>query len=237
VVPKKQRCVWMSAGILSYQLCDREFDCDRCPLDQAMRMHFSRGTGKPSGGEQASAIGKSETFLYSRDHCWVKPGEEGTVRVGLEPEFAAILVDPKAIALPAIGESVSPRESCCWIILPGGTIPIRPPVAGRILNTNARITDSPHELCSHPTTRGWLFEIQRDRSSAGEHLLNKDEASRLYAADMARFKDSLTATLGAESETVGLTMADGGQVLREVSALVGPKRYTELVRAMLISSR
>jgi glycine cleavage system H protein len=227
----------MAAGILSYQLCDREFDCDHCPLDQAMRMHFARESGQAARRAEAPAASNTEQYLYSREHCWVRPGEEGSVRVGLEPAFASLLVDPKAIALPTVGERVSPRESCCWIILPGGTIPIRPPVAGRILSTNARITDEPHELCSHPVTRGWLFEIQTEGGPIEEHLMYNDVACRIYAADMARFKDSLTATLGGEADPVGLTMADGGQVYRDVSALLGPKRYAELVRKLLISSR
>lgn len=30
-------CIWMSAGLLSYRLCDREYDCEHCPLDAALR--------------------------------------------------------------------------------------------------------------------------------------------------------------------------------------------------------
>jgi glycine cleavage system H protein len=237
VVPKKQRCIWMSAGILSYQLCDREFDCDRCPLDRAMRMHFSHGNREGREGRTPSVTATTSEYLYSRDHCWVRPGDDGVVRVGLEPGFASILVDPKAIALPAIGETVSPGDFCCWIILPGGTIPLRSPVRGRILDTNARITDEPHELCSHPMTLGWLFEVQTGDGAMGEHLLDKEEADGIYAADMTRFKDSVTATLPPNAEEIGLTMADGGQILREVSTMLGPKRYAELVRKAFVSSR
>ena len=31
------RCVWMLAGVVSYRLCNRAFDCDHCPLDRALR--------------------------------------------------------------------------------------------------------------------------------------------------------------------------------------------------------
>ncbi len=47
--PDELRCVWMSAGILSYQLCDRAFDCDHCALDQAMRPHFAPGAAAEGG--------------------------------------------------------------------------------------------------------------------------------------------------------------------------------------------
>jgi glycine cleavage system H protein len=234
VVPKKQRCIWMSAGILSYQLCDREFDCDRCPLDRAMRMHFSHGSQAGRERERTSVTETPAEYLYGRDHCWVRPGDEGVMRVGLEPGFASILMDPKAVALPGIGETVSPHGSCCWIILPGGTIPLRSPVRGRILNTNARITDEPHELCLHPMTLGWLFEVQTEKSPVGDHLLKKDEADRLYAADMSLFKDLLTGTLPSDAEGIGPTMADGGQILRDISTLLGQKRYADLVRRAFV---
>lgn len=40
------QCVWMQAGVVGYKLCDREFDCDRCPFDAALRgeaSHDRRG--------------------------------------------------------------------------------------------------------------------------------------------------------------------------------------------------
>lgn len=30
-------CVWMSAGLVAYKLCDRGFECEGCPFDRAMR--------------------------------------------------------------------------------------------------------------------------------------------------------------------------------------------------------
>jgi hypothetical protein len=32
-----QACVWMRAGVIRFWLCDRNFDCDHCPLDAALR--------------------------------------------------------------------------------------------------------------------------------------------------------------------------------------------------------
>ena len=26
-------CVWMTAGVVAYKICDRSFDCENCPLD------------------------------------------------------------------------------------------------------------------------------------------------------------------------------------------------------------
>ena len=34
--PPPVRCVWMDAGVVNYKLCDRGYDCERCPLDQGL---------------------------------------------------------------------------------------------------------------------------------------------------------------------------------------------------------
>ena len=34
---KDDYCIWMSAGLVAYKLCDREFKCEECPLDELMR--------------------------------------------------------------------------------------------------------------------------------------------------------------------------------------------------------
>ncbi len=62
LAPKKNRCVWMEAGILSYLLCDREFDCDRCPLDEAMRSHFSPDGKHPAPAAKPEAVPREAAF-------------------------------------------------------------------------------------------------------------------------------------------------------------------------------
>jgi hypothetical protein len=35
--PPTQACVWMAAGVIRFWLCSRDFECDDCPLDAALR--------------------------------------------------------------------------------------------------------------------------------------------------------------------------------------------------------
>jgi len=37
VPPGKKKCVWMEAGVVSYKLCDNNYDCSTCLYDQAMQ--------------------------------------------------------------------------------------------------------------------------------------------------------------------------------------------------------
>jgi glycine cleavage system H lipoate-binding protein len=31
------KCLWMEAGVVSYKLCDHQYECERCPFDQILR--------------------------------------------------------------------------------------------------------------------------------------------------------------------------------------------------------
>jgi glycine cleavage system H lipoate-binding protein len=42
VPPGKKRCVWMEAGVVSYKLCDNNYDCSTCVYDQAMQVKVAR---------------------------------------------------------------------------------------------------------------------------------------------------------------------------------------------------
>jgi glycine cleavage system H lipoate-binding protein len=42
VPPGKKKCVWMEAGVVSYKLCDHNFDCTTCVYDHGMHDRVAR---------------------------------------------------------------------------------------------------------------------------------------------------------------------------------------------------
>ena len=42
VPPGKQKCIWMEAGVVSYKLCDNNYDCQTCSYDHAMQLKVAR---------------------------------------------------------------------------------------------------------------------------------------------------------------------------------------------------
>jgi len=42
VPPGKKKCVWMEAGVVSYKLCDYNFDCSTCSYDHGMQDKVAR---------------------------------------------------------------------------------------------------------------------------------------------------------------------------------------------------
>ncbi|MBW1850040.1 MAG: glycine cleavage system protein H [Deltaproteobacteria bacterium] len=64
VPPGKKKCVWMEAGVVSYKLCDNNFDCSTCSYDHAMEDKVARH--KAAAAVQAVPIAPekfSETWV------------------------------------------------------------------------------------------------------------------------------------------------------------------------------
>lgn len=52
-------CVWMSAGLIAFKLCDREGECESCPFDRAMRGLGPLPEALRPGASPASARGRA----------------------------------------------------------------------------------------------------------------------------------------------------------------------------------
>lgn len=47
----EMECVWMTAKVVNFKLCERDRDCANCPFDKAMKQAWNQGneeTGTPS---------------------------------------------------------------------------------------------------------------------------------------------------------------------------------------------
>jgi len=232
IPPDEQRCIWMTAGILSYQLCDRQFDCDQCPLDAAMRKRHPRPENLPHADTMpgSSPEGLRSDRSYSPNHCWVKDIHDNVVRVGIEPGLGVALLGPKTIVLPADGQHVSRGQTCLWIVLEGGTLPVASPFDGIIRGVNRQLAEKPYLLGVHPLEHGWLFDVELTEPAKSPGLMTVEQACSSYGRDEAAFSSLLANALEHGHKEVGITLADGGQELQSVADMLGPDKYFALLR-------
>lgn len=229
IPPGELRCVWMTAGILSYQLCDRAYECDGCALDAAMRKHFSdtepRERTAPSEGRTLR-----ETCRYADNHCWLKSVSEHVARIGIEPGLASVLLVPKAIVLPSVGQRVMKRQAIVWFVMEDGTLPLSSPVDGEVVGRNGLILENPRELLAHPFDGGWLYDISVEPPAITEaQLFEVPEANRRYTRDSLRLNELLKEALEPRGSTVGDTLPDGGKPLQDVSDMIGSRNYFRII--------
>jgi glycine cleavage system H protein len=237
VPPDEQSCVWMAAGILSYQLCDRMLECDGCPLDQAIRRQFfapaSPGLTRDEPGRPAPEATEPlrVEFRYSLNHCWVRERNDKILLVGIEPGLGSILLTPKAIVFPSAGQALRAGQTCLWIVMEGGTLPLQCPVSGRVVAVNTALEQNPHLLHQKPFDQAWLYELKPESSILeAPHLMNMDEARRKYSADQNRLTAMLSAALHGLRSTVGTALPDGGRRQQSIADMLGPGRYFSLIR-------
>lgn len=237
--PESKKCVWMTAGVLQYQLCDCEFDCDRCALDQAIRSHFGRPEARRTSGHEPTAVERwPADRLYSHNHCWIRTvarEADGSlrVRVGLEPDLARALLVPKAAVLPSTGDRLRKGQIHWWIVTEGGTFPIAAPLGGEVVTINATLAAEPHRMGAPTLDDAWAYELRIcDSDLKGARLMRAAEATKAYGADADRFRDSLAGSLRGSSPEVGPTLADGGLFLQHISDMIGAVKYFGLLRQL-----
>jgi glycine cleavage system H protein len=235
IPPQESKCVWMTAGILSYQLCDRAFDCEECPLDIALRQRFTQHQPKVNREKAAPAAkGVEESsvgVLFGRKHLWVKRRGEHNVRLGIEPGMASILVSPMAIVLPALGAEIARNKACSWIVLGGGTLPMISPITGQVVATNSMLAEHPHAVCASPLDEGWLFELSVTEGDIDDaDVLPTADVARVYADDESQLRHLLSAeTQKPEGENPSVIM-DHRRAIERLSEKLGPTEYLKILR-------
>jgi glycine cleavage system H protein len=236
--PIAESCIWMTAGLVSYKLCDRDFDCARCPLDIALR---GGAPALPEGGVLSGGGRRGEGFpddrRYAAGHTWAatgcRPGEP-TVRVGLDGFAAALLPRPVLGAGMRGPRELERGDVICDVELPAGTVCVRAPVSGQLERENPALREHPGLIVESPYRDGWLV----DMAPAGEEralpgLVDAAEARERAALDLRHFRRRVALHLLADVASVGPCMADGGEALTSLSDILGGAQYLEILRGIL----
>jgi glycine cleavage system H protein len=225
-------CIWMSAGLISYKLCERELDCEHCPLDAALRGE----EGSSWQLEELLAVARRPIEfpadrLYCPGHSWFQRLPEGGARIGLDALAAALVGSPRRVAGAGDGGAVTAGESLCELDLSFGSLPLNAPCSGRGRRLNPALAETPSLLAEAPYDEGWLFELASADGPAEElDAAGIRERARL---DLRHFRRRVALALLCDLEEVGPTLADGGQLLTDLRLMVGPRRYLGLVRELV----
>ncbi len=235
VLPDRaQPCVWMVAGLLSYRLCDRDYDCEHCPLDAAI--HGAQAPPPPGAVEAPEAPpawGIRDGLHYHPIYGWVADAAPRRLRWGLDGLTARLLDHVTAVVLPTPGTDLVQGEVACWVVDEGELVPLRSPVSGKVSRTNPAVQRDPALLIHSPYDAGWLIEIERGGGLASQPGLAGAEARRAGAArQMRRFYRSAASYLHM-NQGVGPTAQDGGERLPDLRRLLGRVRYHRLVFSLL----
>ena len=263
LVPKEElKCVWMTAGLLKYQLCKYNLQCERCPLDWELRNLSLTPSFSPTASQDRKNINSEEAtstlppdkekpgeeflgealslldikgfLFYHPGHTWVKVEKADEVRVGLDCFLKRIVGKVKVIVLPLPGSRCHRGENLCSLIQEEGILHIVFPVSGSILSVNERLRDEPDLIIKDPLGDGFLLTMKpKNLQRDQKYLFFGEAALSWYQEEWERFKTAVISELHHGQERVGMTMQDGGMKFRDIKTFVDPERYIQLVSTFL----
>lgn len=239
-----EACVWMAAGLLSYKLCDREFECDVCPLDAALRGARDLAPGALPGlpVDDHRGHGFPNDRRYTDSHLWIggvtgpdadQRPDQGLARLGLDG-FAAQLLPQPIRVVPTGARDLARGDVLCDFELPEGTLAIRSPIAARVVRNNPAIHQRPALVVESPYDAGWLVELEpRWDGASRDGLVDAEGARTRSEANTRHFRRRIAMHLLADVTTVGPCMADGGEPLINLSDILGGPTYLRILREFL----
>ena len=228
IAPPELRCVWMTAGVVTYQLCDRNFECAGCPLDAAMRNAYEKIARPPQRPAENARRPLRPGRFYTAEHCWVDILSTTSVRIGVEPSFAKRLGQAEGISLPAAGRAIMERETAAWFRFEEGMVPVRLPFDVRVTMSNRAVRAAPALVAEDPYERGWLLEAEVEPDAlGGRSVMTARAAERVYDEDEESFRSAVI--VPGRDVHVGPTLQDGGEVNSSIIADMGTARYCALV--------
>ena len=119
-----------------------------------------------------------DDLRYSPDHEWVRL-EDGRLRLGITDYAQDALGDVVFVEIPELGAEVSAAAKVSEVESTKSVSDIYAPVAGRVVEVNPSLNDSPESLNDDPYGQGWICVIEPTDPAAVEALLDVDAYRRL----------------------------------------------------------
>ncbi len=240
-------CVWVSAGVLSYRLCDREYECEGCPLYLALRGGAAGAVtadgvaGPPAGtargedpvGRYLEQLGAGCTLhldrAYSAEGLWLQSERSDEVEIGLDDYTLRLLQPVDSVVLPRAGVWLSHRAPCAWVNRGRLAIALSCPVAGEVLEVHPRPVLTPPRSGGSAEPR-WWFRLKVHEPVAEAAGLYRNEALLGWFLGRVRaVRGQLGAVMTPQPGMAGPALADGGIPTRDLEMVLGRERFESLV--------
>ncbi|HEX6558184.1 MAG TPA: hypothetical protein VF021_01955, partial [Longimicrobiales bacterium] len=181
-----QPCVWMCAGLISYRLCSRDFDCEHCPLDAALRGELpgrSRGMALHPRSDHDSMVPCDR--WYSSGHTWLQPlsTDPPAWRFGIDAFGAAILASARDVRWQVSDRMHPAGEPVCEIDLGIGILGLGLPIEARVQRGNAALQEDATRVVTDPYHDGWILELASEDASPIDDLASAGAARDQMSMD------------------------------------------------------
>jgi glycine cleavage system H protein len=254
------RCIWMTAGVVSFKLCPLDYDCEHCDFDVAMRSQVKskRARSKVKKPKMPAPTDSLSTptvdskkplfFTFSAGEMdeetslhtaplWVRKIEDQKWRTGFGKLLAYVLPFPKKVDLPGQNTKVTQNHLLGEIRTEVGMIPLTAPLSGVLIRTNPRLSQRPQLVQEDPCGEGWLAEINWSEDHSELESLYAGSAGKRYLQGEAQHLNFLLKHRGIEVDTIGVTLPDGGVNIKYLRQVLPGRVCLRLATELIMSGK
>jgi len=216
-------CLWMDAGVVDYKLCDRGYDCDRCPFDEAFHSHPKQDLILSNRTSQ-TAIGRidvqgcevAQSLFYHPGHTWARIEEDGIVRVGVDEFGQRMLGTAYSLSLPSLNRQVRRGDEAWRVTHQSGVTALASPISGKVLNVNSNLFLRPALINRDPYGEGWTMMVEpTNLKTCLKRLMYGEKVRHWFAHEIEKLRSLINRILSEENTEIVPTMTDGGLLTRE----------------------
>ena len=247
----QDRCIWMTAGVVSYKLCPFRYDCEHCEFDKVMQ-HQLKERGLPKRDidpkKRAPVLSKTHAedpfFTFSVDelpeecyfhltHVWSRPREDDTWDMGIDQLLSYILPPPIGFEVFADKKKLVQNEVLGRIITTGGSVFLITPLSGAFIRLNPEISKRPQLMQEDPLGKGWLVQFQWSQNRSELKKFYTGAEARRFLREEACHLRHVLKYRGVEVGHTGTTLHDGGSNFKHLHQILPSKLCAELSRILI----
>lgn len=111
---------------------------------------------------------------YADSDEWLRPVEDGCVRLGITDYAQSELQDIVFVELPEVGTVLEAGQACGVVESVKAVSDLYAPIAGEVVATNGALEDAPELLNEDPYGEGWILALRPASAADLDGLMSAD---------------------------------------------------------------
>ena len=172
--------------------------------------------------------------LYARSHLWLRQERDGLVRLGLDPLAAWVVGRLRCVVLLPSGMRMRRGDPCAWLDQVGGTLTIRSPLSGQVVEPNEAMVQRGEFEMHDPMGCEWLLLVRPWKLDADtRESFRAADFQAIFDEHVRAWKHTLHRARSPEASNLGPTLQDGGHAVATLDDLLGPSRHHRVAARLL----
>jgi glycine cleavage system H lipoate-binding protein len=227
----------MESGFVDYKICDRDFDCENCPFDQAI--HDQSKTSRYVRSDKIDDVKDPNLkfdmrleipadVLLSKNHVWIKKIDKEIFYLGVDHLTQCVIKRISTFQFPFVGSQVTKGNPIMWVIGKWGVVSIPSPIHCIIKEVNSEVLLNINNFFFEDIYKVWLLKINSADEKNLAKLNQSENHKKILDEDLTIIKNFTEKII--ESSLVGVTMYDGGELLLNLPERLSSQEYVQLLK-------